>query len=116
MFVYGTLAPGDVRWHLVEPFVTSRRRATAPGRVYDTGLGYPAARFDQDGTIEGWVYELVAGRETEALELLDIVEGVVEGGYRRVRVEITDSISAWAYEVGVDTGAMTDLEGRWPGV
>lgn len=113
VFVYGTLVPGDVRYHFVEPYVAARHRTTATGRVYDTGLGYPAARFDQTGTIEGWVYELKVGIEDEALDLLDEVEGVVEGQYRRVQVRTSDGVEAWAYEVGIDTESMVDLDGRW---
>ena len=116
VFVYGTLAPDDVRWTFAAPFVAQRRRATAPGRVFDTGHGYPAARFDLEGTIEGWLYELAAGREAEALEVLDDVEGVAAGTFRRVRVVAADAVEAWAYELGVDAVGLVDLDGRWPGV
>lgn len=51
LFVYGTLRPGDVRWHLLEPFVVDEGWAdTAAGSVYDTGLGYPAAIFGAEPT------------------------------------------------------------------
>ena len=50
LFVYGTLQPGDVRWPFLAPYVADEGVPdTVCGRVYDTGRGYPAARFDEPG-------------------------------------------------------------------
>ena len=68
------------------------------GALFDTELGYPAARFDHDGVIVGRVYELLDGRS--ALEHHDDVEGAVRGLYRRTVVVTHGNVRAWAYECG----------------
>lgn len=93
VFVYGTLLPGEHWWHVVEPWVIGAEAATCTGSLWDTGAGYPAARFDDDGTIHGAVLDLLPGRVAEALAELD----TFEDEYRRVEVE-TDRGRAWAYE------------------
>ena len=46
LFVYGTLRPGEVRWHHLQPYVVDDGvDDTAAGHLFDTGLGYPAALF-----------------------------------------------------------------------
>lgn len=101
LFVYGTLRPGDVRWPILAPYVAGDGVADAvTGRVYDTGRGYPAARFDEVGTIVGRTYELRRDRLAEGLAVLDQEESSVEGGYRRVVVTTTSETRAWAYEYG----------------
>ena len=79
LFVYGTLRPGDVRWHHLEPFVVDEGwDDTAAGSVFDTGLNYPAAMFDNSGTIRGRTYSLLSASIDQCLALLDDVEGVVD--------------------------------------
>ncbi len=47
LFVYGTLQPGAVRWHYLEPFVADAGTPdSVDGQLFDTGCGYPAAVFD----------------------------------------------------------------------
>jgi len=59
LFVYGTLRPGDVRWHLLEPFVNGEGAPdTVAGELFDTGHNYPAAIFGPGGIIQGRTYEL----------------------------------------------------------
>jgi gamma-glutamylcyclotransferase (GGCT)/AIG2-like uncharacterized protein YtfP len=66
--------------------------------LYDAGV--PAARFDEDGEIEGFVLWLDEDRATEALRELDELED--EGTeYRRIRIEVTTdggTTEAFAYE------------------
>jgi gamma-glutamylcyclotransferase (GGCT)/AIG2-like uncharacterized protein YtfP len=101
LFVYGTLRPGDVRWPILAPYVTDAGSPdTTRGQVFDTGVGYPAARFDVDGTIIGRSYLLVADRLDEALAVLDAEEHSVAGGYHRVTVTTGSGICAWAYQYG----------------
>ena len=64
VFVYGTLRPGDVRWKFLEPFVVDEGwDDSIPGRLFDTGLDYPAAILDEraapGGTIHGRTYPLL---------------------------------------------------------
>jgi gamma-glutamylcyclotransferase (GGCT)/AIG2-like uncharacterized protein YtfP len=99
LFVYGTLRPGEVRWQFLEPFVDGEGHDdSVAGALYDTGHGYPAARFDRPGLIHGRCYELLVETLDEALALLDEVEAAVEHLFRRVVVTTTSGVDAWAYE------------------
>lgn len=113
LFVYGTLRPGEVRWHYLSPFVVGQAvDTTVAGTVYDTGLDYPAARFGGPGRIVGRVYEL--SRVEEALAQLDEVEGAVRGLYQRIRVLTDSGHVAWAYECGDDSLLVRRIEsGDW---
>lgn len=101
LFVYGTLRPGEVRWHHLAPFVVGEGlEATVAGELYDTGLDYPAAVFGGPSVIHGRVYELAVDRLADALAHLDAVEGAVRGLYHRVTVAPSTGGAAWAYECG----------------
>jgi gamma-glutamylcyclotransferase (GGCT)/AIG2-like uncharacterized protein YtfP len=109
LFAYGTLLPGDVRWHFLQRFVTDDGSVDrADGRLFDTGEGYPAALFDdgiqadgiQDSVIHGRVFTLVADLVDEALATLDEVEGAVAGDYRRIEIVTHEGRAAWAYAYG----------------
>ena len=114
LFVYGTLRPGDVRWHHLEPFVVDEGwDDTAAGSVFDTGLDYPAAKFDRSGTIRGRTYALLTASVDRCLELLDEVEGVVEGQYRRVTITTGTGTRAWAYEYGTGLDLTLIESGDW---
>ena len=98
LFVYGLLKPGFSLHHIAAPYVIRTAPGRIRGRLYDAGV--PAARFNEDGTIEGFVLWLDEARLEEALRVIDQLED--EGDeYRRVVVEVdTDegSVSAAAYE------------------
>ena len=99
LFVYGTLRPGQQRWPFLEPLVTDEGRdESVVGTLYDTGHGYPAAKFDRPGTIFGRVYPLKIDRLDEGLNLLDEVEGAVMDLFRRVAITTSTGLEAWAYE------------------
>jgi gamma-glutamylcyclotransferase (GGCT)/AIG2-like uncharacterized protein YtfP len=96
LFVYGTLLPGEGRWHLLRPLAASWAPASAGGRLWDTGQGYPAAVFGEGGLIPGALVRLAPGTGAEALRLLDALEGE---GRLYSRVSITTSAGeAIAYE------------------
>jgi gamma-glutamylcyclotransferase (GGCT)/AIG2-like uncharacterized protein YtfP len=104
LFVYGTLRPGEQRWSFLEPFVMDGGHdESVAGTLYDTGHGYPAAKFDRSGTIFGRVYPLKLDRLDEGLKLLDDVEGAVIDLFRRVAITTSTGIEAWAYEYCGDT-------------
>lgn len=112
LFVYGTLRPGEVRWHHLEPFVVGEgATASVEGGLYDTGLGYPAAMFDEAGTIHGRVYELAPGTLAAALAHLDEVEGAVRGLYHRITVRTVDGREAWAYQCGEEALLARRIDG-----
>ena len=101
LFVYGTLRPGEVRWHHLAPFVVGEAIETSvSGDLFDTGLSYPAAMFGGERAIVGRVYELAPDRQDAALAHLDEVEGAVRGLYHRVMVRTESGHVAWAYQCG----------------
>lgn len=110
LFVYGTLMPGHLRWPVVRADVVDTRPATTPGALYDTGYGYPAARFDEPGSVSGWLLLIDDEHRCRMLALLDLVEG---DDYRRVVVRCNDGTEAIGYEwIGPLTG-LTPLAERW---
>ena len=114
LFVYGTLRPGQQRWPFLAPFVTDDGDDdSADGTLYDTGNGYPAARFDRAGTIHGRLYPLRVDRLDEALQLLDEVEGAVVDLFRRVAITTASGATAWAYQYGGETEFATIPSGTW---
>ena len=112
VFVYGTLMPGRLRWPLLELQATGHRAAAVPGRLFDTGQGWPAARFDDDAptTVPGVLVELRAEWLTDLLAELDLVEGVDTGHYERVLVTTTDGDTAWAWSTLQDTSGFTPID------
>jgi gamma-glutamylcyclotransferase (GGCT)/AIG2-like uncharacterized protein YtfP len=114
LFVYGTLRPGQQRWPFLEPFVTDEGHdESVVGTLYDTGHGYPAAKFDRSGTIFGRVYPLKLDRLDEGLKLLDDVEGAVIDLFRRVAITTSTGIEAWAYEYCGETQFPEIARGDW---
>jgi gamma-glutamylcyclotransferase (GGCT)/AIG2-like uncharacterized protein YtfP len=114
LFVYGTLRPGDVRWSFLEPWVIGAGFDDAvPGRLFDTGLDYPAAVFGAGGTVVGRTYELGLATLHEALRVIDEEEDTVLGLYRRVEVRTTRGLRAWAYEYGSGLELTPIASGDW---
>jgi gamma-glutamylcyclotransferase (GGCT)/AIG2-like uncharacterized protein YtfP len=113
-FVYGTLRPGQSRWHHLAPYVIGEGVLDrVAGWLYDTGLGYPAARFSAgaEARVVGQTFEFAVATTSSALELLDEIEGAVRGLYRRVVVLTDRGVSVWAYEVGEDHAGPAGLAG-----
>lgn len=114
LFVYGTLRPRDCRWHLLEPFVVDDGWAdSVSGQLFDTGFDYPAARFDDRGTIHGQTFALLTVSLVRALEVLDEVEGTVTGDYTRVVVRTARGVDAWAYASSDDLLVHPITSGDW---
>ena len=113
VFVYGTLMPGELRWPALEPFAHGWEDATAPGRLWDTGDGYPAATFERcEASIPGVVVWINADRWDQALRRLDTIEG--EGSLYR-RVEVKTSVGpATSYEWLGITAGLRPLPSGWP--
>ncbi len=98
-------------------YAVSWERVTAAGRMWDTGHGYPAVRFEADGeTAPGWVpgvlVTLEPSRATAAIEELDRIEDV---GRLYRRVEVTTSVGpGLAYEWLGAVDGLTTLPDGWP--
>jgi gamma-glutamylcyclotransferase (GGCT)/AIG2-like uncharacterized protein YtfP len=114
LFVYGTLLPGEVRWHLLEPYVADAGvRDDVGGSLFDTGLDYPAAVFGGSGTIRGMTFTLAADAVADCLAHLDVVEGTVDGLYARVRVTTGLGLEAWSYQYGGGLDLRPIASGDW---
>jgi gamma-glutamylcyclotransferase (GGCT)/AIG2-like uncharacterized protein YtfP len=112
IFVYGTLLPGESRWPILAPYIAEVVEATATGRLFDTGRGYPGACFEHgSSTIPGAWMRVADGQWDPVLEVLDGVEseGVL---YRRVEVTTTAG-PAVSYEWLGDTSALRELPAGW---
>ena len=115
LFVYGTLMPDQPLWPVLEPYAVAWVQVYVPGEIWDTGLGFPAVRFDPSAPgVPGVVVAIAPGRVAEALAVLDRVED--EGRlYRRTVVE-TPAGPAYAYEWLGPTEGLRRLAGGWPTV
>lgn len=111
--------PGNGAWALVEPAATAVAPAHVRGRLFDTGLGYPAACFDDrdaadavHGVVHGVVVTL---REAQAARLLARLDRYEGPGYRRITVAIDGGEPAFAYDwIGPRAGLVELPSGRWP--
>lgn len=118
MFVYGTLRPGEARWRFLERFVVDEGWPdTITGRLFDTGLNYPAAilddRAEPGGSITGQTYPLLEATIDACLTVLDAEEGTVGGLYRRVVVTTGRGVAAYAYEYGSGLDLSPIASGDW---
>jgi len=102
VFVYGSSMPGESRYDEIKEYVESSARAVVDGLLYDTGLGYPAAKFEPGGQIPGFLLTLDPAtadafmREQTALE---------SGLFAPVTVQTHSGVAATAWEwIGATDG------------
>jgi gamma-glutamylcyclotransferase (GGCT)/AIG2-like uncharacterized protein YtfP len=112
LFMYGTMKPGHSRYPGIDQFVASTTPNTVVGRLFDTGAGYPAAKFGEDGgRITGYVLRLIPERSAQATEAIADLEGNL---FRPVTVETESGVTATAYEYIASTEGMTLIsDGIW---
>jgi gamma-glutamylcyclotransferase (GGCT)/AIG2-like uncharacterized protein YtfP len=115
LFVYGTLMPGQPRWPLLKPLSAPARpdRAEAPGHLYRTPYGWPAAVFDPaaSSSVPGLVVTL--RDPTAAFPVLDEIEGTSAGLFRRQLITSTAG-QCWAYHWPGQTSGFQPIA-AWPG-
>ncbi|MCA1833773.1 MAG: gamma-glutamylcyclotransferase [Actinomycetota bacterium] len=112
VFVYGTLLPGQWYWSRINRWVDRWEPAEVHGKLYDTGLGYPAAAFGPEGRIYGVLVHFRPGTHEAARDVIDEIEG--EGTeYRRVEVETISGTKAAAYEWIRDPSALAQVMSPW---
>ena len=117
VFVYGTLMAGEPQGGLLKRF--PREEASLSGRLYRLPQGYPALQLG--GAAGERVYgELVRQVDPRMLPVLDQYEGVAEGLYRRVQVDVNAGLRAWpAWAWVMDDplrrGGVHIPTGRWRG-
>jgi gamma-glutamylcyclotransferase (GGCT)/AIG2-like uncharacterized protein YtfP len=112
LFVYGTLMPGHERWSVIEDCVTNPMEVRVAGRLWDTGFGYPAARFEPESTaaIEGVAFDVPPARAEDLARRLLVIEGDLFDA-RLVRTAAGRSMTA--FEWNGSTVGMRELDGRW---
>ena len=113
LFVYGTLMTGETRASILGDL--RRVPATCTGMLYDLPAGYPALDPTQEGRVHG---ELVEAPPAEMWGVLDLYEGVGQGLYRRVKVDVRlgmRRILAWSYVMDRpwERGGRVIANGRW---
>lgn len=115
LFAYGTLMPGEARWHLLAPLTVPgpAERATAAGNLYRTPYGWPAAVFDPaaSAAVPGLVVQL--RDPVAALAVLDEVEGTGAGLFERRLITVTSG-RCWAYHWPGQTSAFQAIT-AWSG-
>ena len=104
LFVYGTLMPGHLRWPMLEPHARRWGPVEVAGELWDTGRGWPAARFCSSGAlVPGWSVRFAPAALAALLPVLDEMEGIGDppdpsrDPYRRVLVDLPGAEVAWAY-------------------
>jgi gamma-glutamylcyclotransferase (GGCT)/AIG2-like uncharacterized protein YtfP len=114
LFVYGTLSPGHEAWTVLEPWVVGPPEPdSAPGSLYDTGRGYPAATFGAatGSVVHGTVVRLDPERVLAALAALDRYEG---HEYQRITLRTRAGVEAAAYAwIASLAGCQVLTDGRW---
>jgi gamma-glutamylcyclotransferase (GGCT)/AIG2-like uncharacterized protein YtfP len=113
LFVYGTLRTGEPQSGLLAG--CSRAPASVRGQLYALPAGYPALVVGGSRKVYG---ELVDGLDEARLSLLDAFEGVDEGLYRRVQVEVDVALQrvlahAYVMEHPDRVGGVLIEDGRW---
>jgi gamma-glutamylcyclotransferase (GGCT)/AIG2-like uncharacterized protein YtfP len=113
LFVYGTLMGGAPQGSLLAG--KTRTRASVRGTLYALPAGYPALVLVGDGEVHG---ELVDEVDERVLSLIDQYEGVDEGLYERVEVDVDVGLRrhrAYTYVMRAPErrGGRVVADGRW---
>lgn len=124
LFVYGTLmsAIGHPAHRMLWNGAALVGTATIPGRLYDSGAGYPAAVAGHDGggRIAGELYLLRSGRDSVVLARLDRYENFIpdrphDSLFSRVVVEARtpagERMPAWTYLYNHSTDRLARIPG-----
>jgi gamma-glutamylcyclotransferase (GGCT)/AIG2-like uncharacterized protein YtfP len=98
LFVYGTLLQGERRNHHLDGCKLIHS-VEIPGKLYDTGKGYPTASFDGDSkeSVTGEVYA-ISGDVNKKLKELDEIEGTNGKLYKRKPIH--NGHRFYVYEAG----------------
>jgi len=95
LFVYGTSMPGMSRYDSVSRYVTGSVRDSVDGLLYDSGLGYPLAKFGPGGEVRGFVLWLDPATAEAAMAEMTRVEA---GLFHPVSVRTRGGVTAQAFE------------------
>lgn len=73
LFFYGTLMSGETRSHVLRGLARDPVPATISGDLYD--VGHFPALVPGGGRVAGEVFEVLPGREEQAVGITDMIEG-----------------------------------------
>lgn len=111
MFVYGSSMPGQSRHGEIEQYVVEVDKDSVEGTLYDSGLGYPMAKFGPGEPIPGYILWL----DPETAEDVFREQTRLEAGlYHPVTVRTANGITATAYEWIGDTDGYPRID-AWDG-
>ncbi|MBK8460480.1 MAG: septum formation family protein [Micropruina sp.] len=111
IFVYGSSMPGQSRYDRVEQFVVATQRDSVDGLLYDSGLGYPMAKFGPGGEIPGFVLKLDPATADNFLREQTRLES---GLFHPMTIRTRGGVTATAYEWIDSTDGYPRIE-RWDG-
>jgi gamma-glutamylcyclotransferase (GGCT)/AIG2-like uncharacterized protein YtfP len=112
VFVYGTLLPGEELWGVLAPFALEVSEAMARGRLFDTGLGYPGAVFEESTSrVPGARVTVDRSHWPDLIEMLDEIEE--EGRLFHRRNVATSAGPAVSYEWMGETQILRHLPNGW---
>lgn len=95
IFVYGSAMPGEWGYDVIERFVESTHRDEVEGTLFDSGRGYPMAKFELGGTIPGFRLVLDEATLEDAMRALTQFEA---GSFAPVEVRTNSGATARAFE------------------
>lgn len=95
LFVYGSSMPGMSRYDAISRYVTGSMRDSVDGLLYDSGLGYPLAKFGEGGDVRGFVLWLDPATADAAMAEMTRVEA---GLFSPVTVRTRSGITSQAFE------------------
>lgn len=96
LFVYGTSMPGMTRYASIGPYVTGSTPDSVDGLLYDSGLGYPLAKFVPGGEVPGVVLWLdPATAEVAMTEMTRVEAGLFQPRAVRTRSGVTAQAFEW---------------------
>lgn len=100
IFVYGTLLQGEPRSSILHDS-DLLGSLDIPGELYTTDMGYPAASFKDNPNhhVSGELYELSGDNITDKIMMLDKIEGIDDGLFKRKVLKINGR-SILTYEAG----------------
>lgn len=102
LFVYGSSMPGQSRYDLIAEYVLESKADAAEGFLYDSGLGYPLAKFGPGGEVPGVVLYLHPETADDVLREMTRVES---GLFHPRRIRTQGGVTATAYEwIGATDG------------
>lgn len=95
LFVYGSSMPGMSRYDSISRYVTGSVRDSVDGLLYDSGLGYPLAKFGPGGEVRGFILWLDTATAEAAMAEMTRVES---GLFHPVSVRTRSGVTAQAFE------------------